>query len=102
MKKYNFIIKRYFLEDLEKWTQKMKNKNMRKDLYTQRKYMPLPHSLAYYFLSYVNSEIFVCRTTKLYEMFYKKDKNIVMEKHLFQIEEIILKNTANCPISKIH
>ena len=92
LKNYTFVIKitgRYFLEDLEIWTKKMENRRMRKDLYTQRKCMPLPHSLAYYFLSYVNSEIFVCRTSKLYDMFVKKDKNRVMERHLFDLEENI-------------
>jgi hypothetical protein len=87
---YKFVIKitgRYFLQDLEKWTKKMKNRKMSKDLYTQRECMPLPHSLAYYFMSYVNSEIFICRSSKLYNMFRKKDKNTLMENHLFDLEE---------------
>ena len=101
--KYNFIIKitgRYFLNNLEKWTKKMENRKMRKDLYTQRKCMHLPHSLAYYFLSYVNSEIFVCRTSKLYEMFSNKDKNTIMEEHLFNLEEQHVQKYTKLPYFK--
>ena len=82
---YTHVIKitgRYYLEDLEQWTIKTKNK----DLWTQSYCMPFPQSWISYFLSYQNSEIFVCKISKLYEMF-SKNKNILMERYLYDLED---------------
>jgi hypothetical protein len=79
------ITGRYYLEDLERWTKtKLKSKN---DLWTQQDCLPFLCSVVAYFLSQTNSEIFIFRISKIYESFSNKNKNILMERHLFSMEE---------------
>ena len=89
-KGYTHVIKitgRYYLEDLEKWCKKKNIIHSTRDLWTQRECLPFPQSLAYYFLSHTNSEIFICRISKLYNMFSRKEKDIYMERHINMLEE---------------
>lgn len=92
-KNYTHVIKitgRYFLEDLEKLTKSKRMLFSKKDLWTQQfYYRSFLSSIGAYFLPRTNSEIFILRITKIYEAFSKnrKDKNIIMEHHLYLMEE---------------
>lgn len=83
-----YIIKitgRYYLESLEKWVKRKKYSN--RDLWTQQeKDLPILHYLANFILGdWTNSEIFVCKISKLSNMFCKYDKSLVMERHLYNL-----------------
>ena len=90
-KDYTHIIKitgRYFLEDLEKWIHRHEKgeRNLKIDIWHQNQEGPFLRYLFSFIIGrWINSEIFICRISKLKSVLYQVDT--IMEEHLGKVIE---------------